>query len=130
MSCPRRARVRTAPSSGTSSAGVPTIRITRAPTNQPTARPSRERAGTIALTTRWIGTKASSSVHHQRRQRAGSQGPETVSIAASIAIHRGSSRNCASVVASRSDRSKCQLGAANPLLRIDSDATATTPATA
>ena len=91
---PRRAIARTAPSRGTSNAGVPTTRTTSAPTNQPTARPSSERAGTTALTTRWIGTKASSSVHHHRRHRAGSHGPDTVSTAASIAIQRGSSRNC------------------------------------
>ena len=71
--------------------------------------PSRERAGTTALTTRWIGTNASSSVHHHRRHRAGSHGPDTVSTAASIAIHRGSSRNCERSVSSRSDRSKCHL---------------------
>ena len=91
---PRRPIARTAPSSGTSSAGVPTTSTTNAPTNQPTARPSSERAGTTALTTRWMGTKASSSAHHQCRHRAGSHGPDTVSIAASIAIQRGSSRNC------------------------------------
>ena len=77
---PRRAIARTAPSSGTSRAGVPTTSTTSAPTNQPTARPSSERAGTTALTTRWIGTNASSSAHHQRRHRAGSHGPDTVSI--------------------------------------------------
>jgi hypothetical protein len=60
---PRRASARTAPSSGTSNAGVPTTHTTSAPTNQPTARPSSERAGTTALTTRWIGTNASSRVH-------------------------------------------------------------------
>ena len=47
----------------------------------------------MALTTRWIGMNASSSVHHQCRQRAGSHGPDTVSTAASMAIQRGSSRN-------------------------------------
>ena len=49
---PRRASARTAPSSGTSSAGVPTTSTVSAPTNQPTASPSSERAGTTALTTR------------------------------------------------------------------------------
>ena len=72
--------------------------------------PSSDRAGTTALTTRWIGTNASSSAHHQRRQRAGSHGPDTVSTAASIAIQRGSSRNWDSTVSSRSDRSKCHRG--------------------
>ena len=48
----RRASARTAPSRGTSSAGVPTTRTTNAPTNQPTDRPSSDRAGTTALTTR------------------------------------------------------------------------------
>ena len=127
---PRRASARTAPSSGTSSAGVPTTRTTSAPTNQPTASPSNERAGTMALTTRWIGTNASSSAHHHRRQRAGSHGPDTVSTAASIAIQRGSSRNCDSTVSSRSARSKCHRGAAMPLPVIDSDKTAISPAAA
>ena len=116
---PRLAIARTAPSSGTSNAGVPTTRTTSAPTNQPTASPSNERAGTTALTTRWIGTKASSSVHHHRRHRAGCQGPDTVSTAASIAIHRGSSMNCDERVENRSDRSKCHRGAAMPLPLID-----------
>ena len=49
---PRLAIARTAPSRGTSRAGVPTTSTTNAPTNQPTARPSSERAGTTALTTR------------------------------------------------------------------------------
>ena len=109
---------------------MPTTHTTSAPTNQPTARPSSERAGTTALTTRWIGTNASSSVHHHRRQRAGSQGPDTVRTAASIAIHRGSSRNCDKVVDSRSERSKCQRGAAIPFPLIDSDSTAMNPAAA
>ncbi len=125
---PRRASARTAPSSGTSRAGVPTTSTTNAPTNQPTARPSSERAGTTALTTRWIGTNASSRVHHQRRHRAGSPGPDTVSIAASMAIQRGSSRNCDSTVSSRSVRSKCQVGAAMPLPLMDSASPAIRPA--
>ena len=83
-------------------------RPARRRTNRRQGRAS-ERAGTTALTTRWIGTKASSSVHHHRRQREGSHGPDTVSTAASIAIHRGSSRNCERSVSSRSDRSKCHL---------------------
>ena len=99
---PRRAIARAAPSRGTSSAGVPTTRTTSAPTNQPTDRPSSDRAGTTALTTRWIGTNASSRAHHQRRHRAGSHGPDTVSTAASIPIQRGSSRNCESTVSRRS----------------------------
>ncbi len=88
---PRRSIARTAPSSGTSSAGVPTTRITSAPTNHPTARPSSERAGTTALTTRWMGTKASSSAHHQCRHRAGSHGP-------GHREHRGEHRDPARVV--------------------------------
>ena len=84
----------------------------------------------MALTTRWIGTKASSSVHHQRRQRAGSQGPDTVSTAASIAIHRGSSRNWAGSVVSLSETSKCHRGAAMRLLLIDNGRTAMSPAAA
>ena len=73
------------------------------PTRRRTSRPpdpSSERAGTTALMTRWMGTNASSSAHHQRRHRAGSQGPETVSTAASIAIQRGSSTNCEASVSS------------------------------
>src|SRR3546814_6269576 len=84
---------RTAPSSGTSRAGVPTTHTTSAPTNHPTARPSSERAGTTALTNRWIGTNASSSAHQYRRSRRDSHGPDTVSTAASSAIQRGASRN-------------------------------------
>ena len=127
---PRRDRARTAPSRGTSSAGVPTTRTISAPTNHPTASPSSVRAGTTALTTRWIGTNASSSPHHQRRQRPGSHGPDTVSTAASMAIQRGSSRNCDSIVDNRSVRSKCQRGAAMPSPVIDSAKTAITPAAA
>ena len=89
-------------------------RITSAPTNQPTASPSSDRAGTTALTTRWMGTKASSSAHHQCRHRAGSHGPDTVSTAASIAIQRGSSRNWDRKVLGCSARSKCHCGAAMP----------------
>ena len=103
---------RTAPSSGTSSAGVPLTSTTSAPTNHPTASPSSERAGTMALTTRWIGMNASSSVHHQCRQRGGDHGPDTVSTAASMPIQRGSSRNWSNTVRSRSERSKCHCGAA------------------
>ncbi len=116
--------------SGTSRAGVPTSSTVSAPRNQPTDSPSSERAGTTALTTRWIGTKASSSAHHHRRHRAGNQGPDTVRTAASIAIHRGSSRNCDSNVLSRSDRSKCHCGAAMPLAVIDRASTALSPAAA
>ena len=127
---PRRSIARTAPSSGTSRAGVPTRRITSAPTNQPTARPSSERAGTTALTARWIGTNASSSAHHQRRHRAGSHGPDTVSMAASIAIQRGSSRNCERKVFGCSATSKCHRGAAIPSGRTDNASTEMTPAAA
>ena len=78
---------------------APACRRRAPPARRRTSRPrvpSSERAGTTALTTRWIGTKASSSAHHHRRHRAGSHGPDTVSTAASIAIQRGSSRNCES----------------------------------
>ena len=98
---------------------MPLTRITKAPTNHPTAMPSNARAGTMELTTRWIGMNASSSVHHQCRQRAGSHGPDTVSTAASIPIQRGSSRNWDSTVRNRSDRSKCHCGAARPVPVID-----------
>ena len=127
---PPLAKARTAASSGTSSPGVPTTSTTSAPTTHPTARPTNERAGTMALTTRWMGTKASSSAHHQRRQRAGSQGPETVSTAASIPIHRGSSSNCAGSVVSRSRASKCHRGAARPVPLIDNNTIALSPAVA
>ncbi len=127
---PALANARTAASSGTSSAGVPTTSTTSAPTTQPTAKPTSERAGTIALTTRWIGTNASSSAHHQRRQRAGSHGPDTVSTAASIPIQRGSSSNCAGSVVSRSRTSKCHRGAANPVPLIDNKTMALSPAAA
>jgi hypothetical protein len=109
---------------------VPTIRTTSAPTNQPTASPTNERAGTMALMMRWIGTKASSSAHHQRRQRAGSHGPDTVSTAASMAIHRGSSRNWAGRVLSRSVTSKCHRNAAMRLLPIDNGSAARSAAAA
>ncbi len=109
---------------------MPLTRITSAPTNHPTARPSSARAGTTALTTRWIGTNASGGAHHQCRQRAGSQGPDTVSTAASIPIQRGSSRNCANTVGSRSERSKCHWGIAMRLPVIDSARTAMNAAAA
>ncbi len=99
---------------------MPTTSTTNAPMNQPTASPNSDRAGTTALMTRWIGTNASSSPHHQRRHRAGSHGPETVSTAASIAIQRGSSTNWEGSVSRRSERSKCHCGAAMPALVIDS----------
>ncbi|SKX71107.1 Uncharacterised protein [Mycobacteroides abscessus subsp. abscessus] len=116
---PRCSSIRTASSSGTTSAGVPATHTTSEPTNHPVASPKTARAGTTALTTRWMGTKARSRIHHQRRQRAGSHGPDTVSTAASIAIHRGSSRNCDRSESSRSLRSKCHVGAAMPFSLTD-----------
>ena len=83
-----------------------------------------------ALTTRWMGTNASSNAHHHRRHRDGNHGPDTVSTAASSAIQRGSSRNCDSTVSRRSLRSKCQRGAAMPVSLMDSDSTLMTAAAA
>ncbi len=71
------ANARMAPSGGTSSAGVPATRgHQRADQARPTASPNNRRAGTIALTTRWIGTNASATAPATSAASAGSQGPD------------------------------------------------------